>query len=188
MINAVGGIQRLSVAVMVDGTYNQVPNADGQTESIYQPRPQEELDRLASVVRTTLGLNTERNDQIEIVNMPFDRNDLVADRQALDTMYQRDFYVDIAKKVLLVMLGILVLFYLKRKAGKLFRSLATIAPPRHTVLQTARTMAQQQIEEQEEVQPIVAEKRRPTLVDQMQKTAKEQPEEMARVIRTIMSE
>jgi flagellar M-ring protein FliF len=187
LINAVGGVQRLSVAVMVDGTYNQVENAEGAMESIYQPRPQEELDRLASIVRTSLGINAERNDQIEIVNMPFDRNDLMADRQALDTMYQREFYVDISKKVLLVALALLVLFYFKRKAGKLFKSLGTLAPAARPVSQqSARAMAV--AEEPEEVAPIVPEKRRPTLVDQMQKTAKDQPEEMARVIRTIMSE
>jgi flagellar M-ring protein FliF len=186
MINAVGGIQRLSVAVMVDGTYNQVENAEGKTESIYQPRPQEELDRLASIVRTTIGINAERNDQIEIVNMPFDRNDLVADRDALDTMYQREFYVDISKKVLLVVLGILALLYLKRKAGKLFKSLSNLTPNRPSVPQMLGPQVTE--EEPEEVQAIVPEKRKHTLVDQMQKTAKEQPEEMARVIRTIMSE
>jgi len=43
-------------------------------------------------------------------------------------------------------------------------------------------------EEEEPIQPIVAEKRAPTLVDQMQETAKKQPEEIARAIRTMMIE
>ena len=48
---------------------------------MYQPRPQEELDRLAAIVQNAVGFNTERNDQIEMVNMPFDR-DQIADRAA----------------------------------------------------------------------------------------------------------
>lgn len=184
MINAVGGIQRLSVAVMVDGKYNQVENADGQMETVYQPRPQEELDQLGAIVRSAIGFKSDRSDQIEIVNMPFDRNNLVADRDALDSMYLRDFYLDIGKKVLLVALGLLALFYFKRKARKLFSALSNLAPKRSAQTKTAVPV----IEQIEEVSPIVPEKRKATLVDQMQKTAKDKPEEMARVIRTIMAE
>jgi len=184
VIDAVGGIKRLSVAVMIDGTYKEVENADGVMEGIYQPRPQEELDRLAAIVRSAIGYDAERNDQLEIVNLPFDRGNLESDREALDTMYMRDFYLDIATKVGLVVLAILALLYLKRIAHKFFKGLSTImpaAPPK------ARPLAPP-TPEPEEVLPIVAEVRKPTLVDQMQKTAKEQPEEMARVIRTIMAD
>ena len=39
---------------------------------------------------------------------------------------------------------------------------------------------------QEEKTPIIAAQRKPKLVDQMQETAKEQPEELAKVIKTMM--
>jgi flagellar M-ring protein FliF len=184
MIDAVGGIKRLSVAVMIDGTYKEVENAEGVMEGIYQPRPQEELDRLAAIVRSAIGYDAERNDQLEIVNLPFDRDNLDADRDALDSMYMRDFYLDIGKKIGLIVLGLLALLYFKRIARKFFSTLSNLVPQAPPRARPVTPLAP----EPEEVQPIVAETRQPTLVDQMQKTAKDKPEEMARVIRTIMSD
>ena len=185
MINAVGGIKRLSLALMVDGSYSQVENEAGDVEPIYQPRSQEELDRLSAIVKSAIGFDTERNDQLEIVNMPFDRRDLDSDREALDSMYQREFYMDVGKKVGTVLLAIIALLYLKKKSKKLFAALSGLVPAAPPPRPEARRPAPP---EPEEVLPIVPEQRRPTLVDQMQETAKKEPEEMARVIRTIMAE
>ncbi len=184
-INAVGGINRLSVAMMVDGSYTEVENADGVAEQIYQPRSQEELDNLSAIVKSAIGFDNERNDQIEIVNLPFDRHDLQSDREALDAMYTRDFYIDIAKKVGTVLLAIFGLLYLKKKSAKLFTAMATLAPPKPVA---PAPVAVEESETPEEVPPIVMEQRKTTLTDQMQKVAKEEPEEMAKVIRTIMSD
>jgi flagellar M-ring protein FliF len=62
-----GRLKRLSVAVLIDGIY--VRSANGEMQ--YQPRPQEELDRINALVRTSVGLNRERGDQLEIVNLRF---------------------------------------------------------------------------------------------------------------------
>ncbi len=62
-----GEVRRLSIAVLIDGTYQQ--NADGQVE--YQPRSQDEMDRLAALVRSAVGFNAERGDTIEVANLRF---------------------------------------------------------------------------------------------------------------------
>ncbi|TCT13412.1 flagellar M-ring protein FliF [Tepidamorphus gemmatus] len=62
-----GRIRRLSVAVVVDGIYTQ--NANG--ELVYEPRPQEQLDRLAALVRSAVGFDQERGDTVEIANLRF---------------------------------------------------------------------------------------------------------------------
>jgi flagellar M-ring protein FliF len=61
-----GRIKRLSVAVLVDGIYSR----NGQ-QMDYQPRPQEELDRIASLVRSAIGFDRARGDQVEVVNLRF---------------------------------------------------------------------------------------------------------------------
>lgn len=62
-----GRIKKLSVAVLVDGVYNR-----GQTgEAAYQPRSQEELERIGQLVRTAIGFDRQRGDQVEIVNLRF---------------------------------------------------------------------------------------------------------------------
>jgi flagellar M-ring protein FliF len=62
-----GRLRRLSVAVLVDGTYTR--GADGQMA--YAPRPPEELERIAALVRTAIGFDRERGDQVEVVNLRF---------------------------------------------------------------------------------------------------------------------
>jgi flagellar M-ring protein FliF len=62
-----GRIKRLSVAVLVDGAYQK--NAAG--EVAYTPRSDEDLQRIASLVRIGVGFDKARGDQIEVVNLRF---------------------------------------------------------------------------------------------------------------------
>ena len=191
IVNAVGNVQRLAVAVMVDGSYRDVENAEGVMETVYEPRPQEELDRLAAIVRNAVGFNPERNDQIEMVNIAFDRQNLQEDRNALDSMYQREFIMDIAQKALIILAIIIGLLWFRKRIKSFFRSLASLMPP--VVPQPAVSSTQQSSPiiddtEEEEIRPIESKKRRPRLLDQMQKTAGDKPEEIARVIKTLMVE
>ena len=62
-----GRVKRLSVAVLVDGLYVKGPNGEGT----YQARSKEDLDRIASLVRSAVGFDAARGDQVEVVNMPF---------------------------------------------------------------------------------------------------------------------
>jgi len=191
IINAVGGIERLSVAVMVDGTYQDIENDAGDIESVYQPRPQEELDRLAAIVRSAIGYDPQRNDQMEIVNIPFDRRNLDTDREMLDSMYLREFYLDVAKKVGLVLLALMGLLYLKKKSTKLFSALGALMPAPRPVappMEMERHSSESVVGDEEEFTPIQPEKRKPRLVDAMQKTAQDRPDEIAKVIKTMMIE
>ena len=62
-----GRLNRMSVAVLVDGNY--VKDAKGQTS--YQARPKEEIDRIAALVRSAIGFDQKRGDQLEVVNLRF---------------------------------------------------------------------------------------------------------------------
>lgn len=187
IINAVGTIERLSMALMVDGIYAPVENSEGEMEMMYQPRSQEELDRLASIVKSAVGFDQQRNDQIDVVNIAFDRKNLEEDRKLLDKMYMQDLYMDIAKKVGYVLLFAFLILWLKKRSKKLFAALAKIAPPPPPKPVTTFPKAEPETPE-EEMEPIMSEKRQPRLIDKMQETAKEQPEEIAKVIKTMMIE
>jgi flagellar M-ring protein FliF len=67
-----GRIRRLSVAVAVDGvtTPGQGENAQAQ----YEPRSEEEMQRLTQLVRSAVGFNAERGDVVEVVNTAFARS------------------------------------------------------------------------------------------------------------------
>jgi flagellar M-ring protein FliF len=62
-----GRINRISAAVLVDGIYSK--NEKGET--VYQPRSKEEIDRIAALVRSAIGFDTKRGDQLEVVNLRF---------------------------------------------------------------------------------------------------------------------
>jgi flagellar M-ring protein FliF len=62
-----GRVKRLSVAVLVDGAYTR--GEDGTM--IYTPRSEEELSKLQALVRSAIGYNEERGDQVEVVNLQF---------------------------------------------------------------------------------------------------------------------
>jgi flagellar M-ring protein FliF len=66
-VNEGGRVNRVSVAVLVDGTYGK--NAAG--EPVYQAREKDEIDRIAALVRTAIGFDQKRGDQIEVVNLRF---------------------------------------------------------------------------------------------------------------------
>jgi flagellar M-ring protein FliF len=53
--------------VLVDGNYTK--NAAG--EPVYQAREKDEIDRIAALVRTAIGFDQKRGDQVEIVNLRF---------------------------------------------------------------------------------------------------------------------
>jgi flagellar M-ring protein FliF len=183
IINAVGTIERLSVAVLVDGRYSEIENEEGVVESIYEPRSPEELDRLEAIVKNAIGYDAERNDQVEMLNIAFDRKNLETDREALDSMYVREFYLEIAKKVGYVLLVAFLLLYAKKKSKKLFGAMSVLLPPPPTPRKKAAVS-----EVEEESIEIMPEVRKPRLIDKMQETAKKEPEEIARVIKTMMIE
>lgn len=62
-----GRLNRVSVAVLIDGSYAK----NDKGEMTYQPRSKEELDRIAALVRTAIGFEQKRGDQVEVVNLRF---------------------------------------------------------------------------------------------------------------------
>ncbi|MEO6030140.1 MAG: flagellar basal-body MS-ring/collar protein FliF [Candidatus Binatia bacterium] len=65
-IEQMGAVKKLSVAVLVDGTWTG--EGDART---FVPRPQEEIDRYRELIKRAVGFNDERGDQIEVVSAPF---------------------------------------------------------------------------------------------------------------------
>lgn len=60
-------IRRVSIAVLVDGTEEK--GADGVLA--WKPRTAEELERIGRLVRSAVGFETARGDQVEVVSMRF---------------------------------------------------------------------------------------------------------------------
>ena len=73
-----GELKRLSIAVLVDGTYlAPPPPAEGEEApetpppATYQPRTEEELQTYTDIVKRAVGFDEERGDTIEVRNIAF---------------------------------------------------------------------------------------------------------------------
>jgi len=106
VVRETGEVRRLSVAVLVDGTYQT--NAEGV--ETYVPRTDAELDKIAALVQSAVGYEIDRGDTIEVVNMQF------ADIEVSDTPYDNTLFgfdknklLDIAEIFTFAIMIILVL-------------------------------------------------------------------------------
>lgn len=89
-VEPVGEIARISVAVIVDGTYKQVDAAGGAKQWKYVARTDEEMEKFTSLVKRAVNFDAERGDEIEVASISFetvDRPDLT--QQTLLAKFQQ---------------------------------------------------------------------------------------------------
>lgn len=119
-VKEAGEVNRLSVSVMVDGIYTT--NAEG--ERVYQPRSDEELSKIDSLVRAAIGFNDDRGDTITIETLQFaslDVEDLAADDKLLG--FEKNQLLDTVEILTIFIMGILViLLVLRPMVGKLLET------------------------------------------------------------------
>ena len=106
-IREVGEVKRLSVAVLVDGSYQK--QEDGTRT--YVPRSADELKQIEALVRSAVGFDEARGDQVEIVNMQFAQVD--TNEEALDAGqimgFNKDKLLDVAEIMTVAIMIILVI-------------------------------------------------------------------------------
>lgn len=66
-VREMGGVKRLSVAVAL----NLATRTDATGAIVPAPRSAEELDRIAALVRSAVGYNAARGDQVDVIEAPF---------------------------------------------------------------------------------------------------------------------
>ncbi len=108
IISPVGEVSRLSVAVIVDGTYSQ--NEAG--EMVFTPRSKEEIDRIQQLIRNAVGYDSARGDAIEVTSISFGSEDLSLEPTLSDLIL--DYVLRIGKPLLNTILVLLFLLLVVR--------------------------------------------------------------------------
>jgi flagellar M-ring protein FliF len=72
----VGELTRVSIAVLVDGSYQRTELADGKVDWAYIPRTDEEMQKFENIVKRAVNFSADRGDEVEVVNIPFESNKL----------------------------------------------------------------------------------------------------------------
>ena len=108
-----GRIQRLSVAVAVDGVR---PVGENGQPGEYAPRSEEEMQRIEQLVRTAVGFNEERGDQVTVVNMPFDPVDTGQGVEAGNplTAFDKNDIMRAVELAVLAIVALLIIFFVVR--------------------------------------------------------------------------
>ncbi len=108
IIGQMGSVNRLSIAVAVDGSYIVDENG-GYT---YVPRTEEELASIRQLVANAVGFDATRGDTIEVNNIAFGENDLLKETNPAELL--ADFASRMIKPILTALLIFLFIMIIIR--------------------------------------------------------------------------
>lgn len=84
-----GNVERLSVAVVVDGMMTTTKKDDGTEESKWNPRSAEELQKYETLIKSAIGFNAARGDTVKIENIQFQPEDFTEAERLLTSLERR---------------------------------------------------------------------------------------------------
>jgi flagellar M-ring protein FliF len=132
-------IERISLAVMVDG--EEIIGPDGKRA--WRARPPEELTRITTLVKTAIGYDEKRGDQVEVANFRFASDLLVQDSSDpgwFGVQFRRHDLMRLAETGMVGLMGLLALLFVLRPMVN--RVIALPAPPPAATLIGAANLAQ----------------------------------------------
>lgn len=98
---AAGNLERISVAVVVDGNYTTVKKDDGTAEQKWTPRSAEDLKKYEDLVKNAIGFNAARGDTVRIENIQFQPEDFSESEKLLTNLERRKLVQALFKWALL---------------------------------------------------------------------------------------
>ncbi|MBF0323332.1 MAG: hypothetical protein HQL62_10425, partial [Magnetococcales bacterium] len=110
----VGGIKRLSVAVVVDGTYTPAENS--KDPPVYHPRDDKEVEKLTGLIKEAVGFQANRGDTIQVSNTPFES--IKVQDNEINPWLTPEFQLEMAKYGVFGLLVFLLVFFVIRPMVK----------------------------------------------------------------------
>ena len=86
---AAGGVEKISVAVLIDGITTTTTTADGKTETKWQPRTVEEIAKYESLVKSAVGFVAARGDSVKIESIQFQAEDFSESEKLLTNIEKK---------------------------------------------------------------------------------------------------
>lgn len=108
IVGQLGAVERLSVAVIVDGVYEKDQNGN----TVYTPRSEEELRRIRALVAGAVGFDSARGDVIEVTSVEFSTVEEAMPQNIADVI--TDYMVRLGKPFLNALLVFLFLIMVVR--------------------------------------------------------------------------
>lgn len=174
-----GQITRLSVAVLIDGIYEQTKEG-----AKYLPRPPEEMKHIQTIVEKAVGYDPGRGDQVEVVNIPFQSKEPETVQMGL--LQNRQLWLTLAKygsKALGVLFFLLFLF------RPLLKWLYSFAPPQPGKMEAGQ-LENQEMKELEDSQEAMIQQLQdnlPSRVDNIEMALKSTNNEESKALEALVN-
>jgi flagellar M-ring protein FliF len=110
-----GQIRRLTASVFVDGTYRALPK--GQKE--YVPRSPEEMQKFQNIIKTALGFDAKRGDQLTVESIAFDTSVLDQEKKEMEKSQRWTLLQQVGGKVLTGAVLLFLFLFLVRAMRKM---------------------------------------------------------------------
>ncbi len=175
IVEPVVNVNKLSVAVLVDGKRELI---NGKEE--YLARTNEEIEKYENIVKSAIGYNEKRKDQVVIENIAFEKISLGEEDGLIDKVEQRRFYISAIKyagSALLILLGFLFII------RPIMNSLAT-GIQKGSIHQLPKTVG----ELEAEIEGTEKEREGVTIRNKVVNGVKENPKQAADLVRTWLDE
>ena len=140
-IREIGEVNKLSVAVLVNGRYITQPvegGEEGETERVYEERSAEELEQIEQLVRSAIGIDDIRGDSLVITNMQFADIDTNEENFMDDKLFgfPKGDLIDAAELLLVgIMVVLVILLVLQPMVSKLLDNDEQSATPQNDGLE-----------------------------------------------------
>ncbi len=111
IVESAGTVQKVSVAVMVDGVYQNISSEDGTSSKQWVPRDEEDLQRFETLIKNVIGFDQTRGDSISMESFQFKEENFVEADKLVKTLH-REKLLRFVASWLLAGFGLVLIFFL----------------------------------------------------------------------------
>lgn len=94
---AAGGVEKISVAVLIDGVNATTTDKDGKSETKWSARTPEEIAKYESLVKNAIGFVSTRGDTVKIESIQFQPEDFSESERILTTLEKKKLVQSLLK-------------------------------------------------------------------------------------------
>ena len=177
IVGAVGAVKRISMALTVDKT--KIIQDNNTEEYIEEDRTEEEIQQLSQLAREAIGLDEARGDKIEVFAMNFDKTQDIQAREEVEAAARQEFWTDVAinvAKVLGIIAALITLRFIIQAIGRgdgVDEELEVLG-------EISADVEEDDFERPETPHEVI--------LSRVQNMVREQPEDAAKLIRTMLVE
>ncbi|MBI5327255.1 MAG: flagellar M-ring protein FliF [Deltaproteobacteria bacterium] len=113
-IEPTGALKRVSVSVLVDGSYEIAKTAKGKEERKYLARKDEEMKKFEGIVKGVIGFAVERGDKVEVVNIPFETQAQIEGEAKPESAFVKEYLPYIIRYGTIIGLSMLLFLFVLR--------------------------------------------------------------------------